>query len=84
MFNFLHDHDVITSLEYVFPGNTTVNQRVDIYNSCCKALDEGKEVHAVFCDISKAFDRFWHRGILYKLQTVGITGPILMWFKDYF
>ena len=40
------------------PGDLTVNQLVDIYNTFCKSLDEeGKEVRAVFCDISKAFDR---------------------------
>ena len=26
-----------------------------IYNIFCKALDEGKEARAIFCDISKAF-----------------------------
>ena len=65
------------------PGDSTVKQLVDIYNTFCKALGEGKEVHAVFCDISKAFDRVWHKGLLYKLQTVGITGSLLMRFKDY-
>ena len=84
MLNFPHDHDVLISLQSVFfPGDSTVNQLVDMYNSYCKSLDEGKEVHAVFCNISKAFDRFWHRGILYKLQTVGIIGSLLMCFKDY-
>ena len=33
--------------------------------------------------ISKAFDRVWHKGLLYKLQTVGITGYLLQWFTDY-
>ena len=33
--------------------------------------------------ISKAFDRVWHKGLLYKLQTVGITGHLLQWFTDY-
>ncbi len=37
-----------------------------------KALDDGKEVRAVFCDISKAFDRVWHRGLLYKLPLWGL------------
>ena len=48
-----------------------------------KALDEGKEVRAIFCDISKAFDRVWHKGLLYNLQTVGITGHLFQWFTDY-
>ena len=31
-----------------------------------KALEEGKEIRVVFCDISKAFDRVWHKGLLFK------------------
>ena len=47
-----------------------VYQLVDIYNNFCKSLDKGKEVRAVFCDISKAFDRVWHRGLLFKLESI--------------
>ena len=84
VFNFFRDHNILTPLQSGFvPQDSTVNQLVDIYNTFCKALDEGKEVRAVFCDISKAFDRVWHRGILYKLQAVGISGSLLQWFTDY-
>ena len=68
MFNFFKDHEVLTRLQSGFvPGDSTANQLVDIYNTFCKALDDGKEVRAVFCDISKAFDRVWHKGLLFKL-----------------
>ena len=84
VFNFFRDNRVITSLQSGFiPGDSTVNQLVDVYNTFCKALDEGKEVRAVFCDISKAFDRVWHRGLLFKLQIAGISGSLLQWFTDY-
>ena len=65
------------------PEDSTVNQFVDIYNTFCQALDEGKEVRAIFCDISKAFDRVWHKGLIYKLHSVGISGSLLLWFTDY-
>ena len=45
-----------------------MNQPINIYNTFRKALDEGKEVRAVFCDVSNAFDREWHKGLLYKLK----------------
>ncbi|MCG8116730.1 MAG: reverse transcriptase domain-containing protein, partial [Candidatus Thiodiazotropha endolucinida] len=84
LFNFIRDHNLLTSLQSGFiPGDSTVNQLVHIYNTFCKALDEGKEVRAVFCDISKAFDRVWHKGLLYKLQSIGISGSLLQWFTDY-
>ena len=84
MFNFLQDHEVLTRLQSGFvPGDSTANQLVDIYNTFCKALDDGKEVRAVFCDISKAFDRVWHKGLLFKLKQVGIGSTLLQWIANY-
>ena len=40
-------------------------------------------MQVVFCDISKAFDKVWHRGLLYKLMKIGIQGPLLQWIKNY-
>ncbi|PJE78268.1 hypothetical protein CI610_02801 [invertebrate metagenome] len=37
----------------------------------------------IFCDISKAFDRVWHRGLLSKLKSFGITGNLFLWFSNY-
>ena len=48
-----------------------------------KALDSGKEVRVVFCDISKAFDRVWHKGLIHKLKQSGISGNLLKWFQKY-
>ena len=78
IFNFFNDNQVITCLQSGFvPGDSTVNQLVEIYNIFCKALDEGKEVRAVFLDISKAFDRVWHKGLLFKLKQAGINATLL-------
>ena len=38
----------------------------------------------IFCDISKAFDRVWHRGLYIKLESYGLPGNILKWFENYF
>ena len=84
VFKFCCDNAIITSFQSGFvPGDSTVNQLIDIYNTFCKALDDCKEVRAIFCDVSKAFDRVWHKGLLYKLNKAGITGPLLSWFTNY-
>ena len=36
-----------------------------------------------FLDISKAFDRVWHQGLLFKLKSNGIDGPLFDLIKDY-
>ena len=84
LFNYIRDHEILSALQSGFiPGDSTVNQLVDIYNTFCKSLDKGKEVRAVFCDISKAFDRVWHRGLLFKLESIGVSDSLLLWFKSY-
>ena len=68
---------MLTTLQSCFvPGDSTVNQLVDMYNTFCKTLDDGKEVRAVFFYVSKAFDRVWHEGLLFKLRIVGISGAL--------
>ena len=37
----------------------------------------------ILCDISKAFDRVWHTGLLLKLKTYGVEGKLLKWFESY-
>ncbi len=84
LYNFASTNNKLTSCQSGFiKGDSTVNQLTYIYNDICKALDAGKEVRAVFCDISKAFDRVWHRGLLHKLSIIGVDGPLLNWFSSY-
>jgi len=63
------------------PRDSTVNQLADICNTISCNLDQGKDLHFVFCDISKAFDRVWHLGLLYKLKNFGIKGNLYDWFR---
>ena len=46
-------------------------------------LDNGQDVSIAILDISKAFDRVWHRGLVNKLKTIGIRGQLLKWLTDY-
>jgi len=84
MFNFYRDSDLFSPFQSGFmPKDSTVNQLTSLYHTICRALDEGKEDRAVFCDISKAFDRVWHKGLLFKLRQRGIDGRLLAWLRDY-
>ena len=43
----------------------------------------GLEVRGVFLDISKAFDKVWHDGIIYKLTQNGISWNLLNLLQDF-
>jgi hypothetical protein len=84
IFNYILRYNLLTPFQSGFiPGDTTVNQLVYLLDLFTKSVDSGKEVRVVFCDISKAFDRVWHTGLLYKLKSFGINGILLSWFSSY-
>ena len=58
-------------------------QLLDTYNDICSALDRNITTQAIFFDISKAFDKVWHRGLIAKMKAIGIKRQLLAWFEDY-
>ena len=48
------------------PGDSIINQLVFLVHQIYEALEGGKEVRVVFLDLSKAFDKVWHAGLLIK------------------
>ena len=84
LFNHFQDNHLLSALQSGFiPGNSCINQLTFLYNTFCKAIDAGKEVRAVFCDICKAFHRLWHAGIIHKFRAPGVTGEVRTWLKSY-
>lgn len=66
------------------PGDSTINQLIFFVHEIYEALQSGKEVPAVFLDISKAFiDKVWHAGLLCKLEALGVQPSLLQWFESY-
>jgi hypothetical protein len=64
-------------------GHTSLDMMVDLCERWSHALKDGKEVRAAALDLSKAFDRCWFEGILFKLERKGVSGPLLAWFRSY-
>ena len=84
LYNHLHENSILTPLLSGFiPGDSPTNQMTYLYDTFSRALDSGKKMRVVFCDISKAFDRVWHQGILLKLRAAGVSGKRLSWFRSY-
>ena len=41
------------------------------------------EASGLFFELSKAFDRVWHQGLLFKLKSFEISGKLLNLLEDY-
>ena len=80
LYIFLHANDLIYKNQSGFlPGHSTVYQLLDINHQICQSIDVKQHMCMIFCDISKAFNRVWHKGLLFKLRQNGITGDLLHW-----
>ena len=63
--------------------DSTIYQLISLVHTIYENLDKGKSITMVFLDISKAFDRVWHKGLLFKLKSFGINANLLLWFESY-
>ena len=65
------------------PGDSTINQRFAITQDIFNSFENNCETRAVFLDISKAFDKVWHKGFIFKWVSNGIEGNILNLLKNF-
>jgi hypothetical protein len=61
----------------------TTCQLLHIVNNIYTSIDTGDGVCVVFHDVSKAFDRVWHEGLLHKLKHICVSGALFRWFESY-
>lgn len=84
LFNYIYHNKILSDNQSGFrTKDSTINQLLVIYNAIIKNLDIGKDVRFIFCDISKAFDRVWHQGLIFKLRKYGICGNVLKWIDSF-
>ena len=83
-FNFIRDNNLLHTLQSgLMPGHNTTHQLVHLYHVFFEALVNKQKGRLVFGNISKAFDRVWHAGVIHKLNNFGITGELNSWFSSY-
>ena len=73
----LETNNLFSDHQYGFRRNrSTADHLTVITEKICKALDGNGVARAIALDISKAFDRVWHAGLLHKLSSYGVKGKI--------
>ena len=84
LYSFLIRHKLLIPNQFGFrKGFSTDLALVNLFDAISNSLAKKENVVGIFMDLSKAFDTLNHDILLYKLQTYGIRGVTLLWFKNY-
>ena len=85
-YNFISEENLLNHNQSGFrPSDSGVNQLLSITHKIFEAFhcNPTLEVRSVFLDISKAFDKVWHEGLLYKLKSMRISGELHKLLENY-
>ena len=84
VYSYLNTNNLLSKNQSGFrPGDSTILQLLSITSTIYESFEKFDETRAVFLDISKAFDKVWHDGIIFKLKCNGISGNLLNFFDNY-
>ena len=73
----LEKFGLISDFQYGFRSSpSTADLLTIVPNTITKAFNRSQATRAVALDILKAFNRFWHAGLLHKLKTYEISDQI--------
>ena len=86
IFEYLEKNSLLCPNQSGFrPFDSCENQLLSIVHDIYANFDQHPtlEMRANFLDISKAFDKVWHEGLLFKLEHIGISGNLLSLLKSF-
>ena len=88
MLEFLEENNLLWPHQSGFHSSDSCQSQLlsivhDIYASFAIQQSPILEVRANFLDISKVFDKVWHKGLLFKLEHIGLSGNLLSLLKGF-
>ena len=77
VFEKLEKYDLFSDFQYGFRSSRSTAYLLTVVSDrIARAFNTSGATRAVALDISKAFDRVWYAGLLYKLKSYGISSQI--------
>lgn len=64
-------------------GRSIVTNLCVFTNYVYSAFSQYHQVDCIYLDFAKAFDRVSHDHLISKLKALGVSGPLLQWFRSY-
>ena len=78
------ENDVISKRQAAYlKGDSTIQQLIYIVHLIRTTWTKKSIMQGVFLDVSAAFDKAWHAGLIAKLEQVKVGGEFLELFKSY-
>ena len=73
LFKHCVENDIISHKQAAYlKGDSTISQLLYIVHNIRNNWAHNKITHGLFLDVSSAFDKVWHKGLLAKLSQVGV------------
>ena len=85
LYNYFEENNLFNTCQSGFrKGDSCISQLLSITHDIFKGFDSNPslDTRGIFLDISKAFDRVWHEGLIFKLQSYSISSSLLRLLKD--
>ena len=82
MFDFPSKNNLLSPNQSRFrPGDSCIIKLLSINHKILSTFDMGPEIRGIFLDISKAFDKLWHDGLIFKPRQNGIYSERIKFFR---
>ena len=80
----MESNGLFSATQYGFrSARSTGNLLTLITDKICHVLHKRGEAKLIALDISKAFDKIWHKGLLYKLRSCGVSVKVFHIIKSF-
>ena len=84
LYHWLEKHKIIDNSQAGFrKGCRTEDQLFRFVQSTIDGFQRGQHTTAVFIDLQQAYDRVWRKGLLMKMDKIGVHGKMLQWIQAF-
>ena len=78
------NNNKFSSAQNGFRANRSINDNLFKLIECVKTgFVKKQRTGAVFLDVEKAFDQVWHKGLIFKLYSIGMPKKTILWICSY-